>query len=141
MNLIEEKQIEIGGKTLKISKVPATAGRKIFTQYLPTATPKIGNYEENEKLMYELISYTSVKTSSGDFIRLSAKEIIDNHLNWQELMKLEAAMGHYNCDFFRDGRALIFFDGIAQKLPAWILKMLTGLLEQLSQAEKPPSTN
>lgn len=140
--MIEEKEIVLDNITFIISKVPATDGRHIFTQYVPTATPKIGSYEENEKLMYRLISFTAIKLESGVTHSLKTKALIDNHVrSWETLIKLEAAMAEYNCSFFEDGRIFNFFENFARKCLQSITKTLTGSLERLSQMVKQRSKN
>lgn len=140
-DLIEAKEVIINEKIYVISKVPAIPGREIFTQYLPSAAPKIGDYKINEQLMLKLLSYVAV-INEGSYLRLTTQALIDNHVaNWETLMKIEAAMIEYNCSFFQNGRASTFLGGIAQKLPQWITKTLTDSLERLSQVDKPPSMN
>lgn len=140
--MIEPKEIELNGKKFILSKIPVIPGRQIFTQYLPTAAPKIGDYKANEELMLKLISYVAVKVTDTEQVRLSTVDVINSHVrDWEMLMRLEAAMIEYNCSFFRDGRASDFLAGIVQKALPWITKMLTDSSGPLSQVIKPLSTN
>jgi hypothetical protein len=139
--LLEPQEVTINDKTYILSKFPAIDGREIIAGYPMTGIPKIGEYKANEQIMFKLMSYVAVNTPNGQ-IRLSTRDLINNHVpDWEVLMKIEGMMLENNCSFFRDGRASTFFDGIVQKAPAWITKILTGLLAQSSPTEKPPSTN
>ena len=137
MNLLEPKEIEIDGYKFTISKMPSMAGRRIVSGYPLSSLPKIGDYEENEKVMVQLMGYVE-----RNGIRLSTPELIDNHtVNWEVLGKLEIAMLEYNCSFLARGSISSFLDGITQKLPELITKILILFSESLSQKEKPVSKN
>lgn len=124
-------------RTYIISKVPATDGREIFTQYLPTAAPKIGDYKQNEQLMYKLLSFVAVPMDNGVPLRLTTKALIDNHVpDWETLARLEMAMMEYNTSFLNRGSLSTALAGLEAKAPALITKMLTNFLAQLSQAAK-----
>lgn len=141
VGLIEPKTINVDGREYIISKFPAVAGRRIVTQYGVSMIPKIGEYDTNEAMMLMMLSYVSVQINDVQ-IRLNNQVLIDNHIkSFASLMKIEAAMMEYNCDFFQGGRILNFFEGLEQMLPRWTAKMLTALSQQLSQMEKPPSKN
>lgn len=143
--MIDPKEIEIDGRTYIISKFPAIDGREIICKYGLSSLPKIGEYAINHEMMLKLFHYVAVKIKVGAEDReqkLSTKELINNHVkSWESVMKIEMAMLEYNCTFFQDGRVSTFFEGIAQKLPPLITKILTDSLAQLSAKEKPPSTN
>lgn len=140
--MIEEKNITIEGKEFIISKFPAVAGREIMAKYPLSGLPKIGDYKVNEETMLKLMSYVQIESTPGVKQALSRRELVDNHVSsWELLAKVEMAMLEYNCTFFQNGRLSTFFDDIAQKLPQWISKILTGFSAQSSQMEKPPGTN
>lgn len=143
MILIEPQEIELEGQTFIISKFPAIQGREIIAGYPLTGLPKIGDYKQNEEIMLKLMSFVAKPLEGRDQpLTLGNRELINNHVkSWEILMKLELRMLEYNCSFFQNGRVSTFFADIAQKAPAWITKMLTGLLVQLSQLAKQPSTN
>jgi len=134
--MLEPKQIEIDGQKFIISKFPATEGRKIITSYPLTAIPKVAEYSANEEIMYQLMSYVSIKTGSTE-IPLINKDLINNHVkSWETLMKIEGAMIEYNCSFFQNGLVSTFLGDLAQKAPQWILKILTDFSEQSSRKTK-----
>ncbi len=145
IELNKPKQIEIDGITFIISKWPYEEGREICAQYVTSMTPKVGSYETNRDMMRKLMSYVEVVTPNGTHIRLTTPALINNHINSEYSvetgMALEKAMMVYNCSFLQLEKISGFFGNIAQNIPAWITKILTDSLRQLSTAEKPPSTN
>lgn len=140
--LLEPKEIEVNGKYFTISKFPAVIGREIMCKYPLSSVPKFGDYSVNEETMFKLMKHVAVKIEGNKEFILSTRELIDNHvIGFEMLMKLELAVMEYNCSFFQNGLISSFFADFAQKLPAWISKILMGFSEQLSQREKPVSTN
>lgn len=133
---------EIDGKTFVLSKFPAVAGREIVAKYPLSGMPKLGDYKVNEETMLKLMAFVGVQLDNGTVLQLSTRALVDNHVpGWETLAKIEWAMLEYNCSFFGNGRALTFFDGIAQKLPSMITSILTDLSQQLSAKNKPRSTS
>ena len=141
--MIAPEYREIDGKTFILTKFPATKGREIVTQYLATAIPNIGDYKLNEALMLKLMSFVGIPRENGQPpLMLTTDALVDNHVpNFETLLKIEYEMMRYNCDFFQNGRASTLLSGIAHKVPAWIIKTLTRLLQQLSETVKPPYMN
>lgn len=122
-----------------VSRLPATVGREIITQYPLSAMPKVGDYAVNESMMLKLMSYVAVVQADGKELVLSTRALVDNHTgDWETLAKLEMAMMEHNVSFFRDGRALTFFEAIARKAQPWITRTLTEFSAQLSPKGKPP---
>lgn len=135
--MIDPKELIIDDKTYILSKFPAVAGREILAKYPLSGIPKLGDYTVNEETMLKLMTHVAVQVGDTT-LRLTSRALVDNHVkSWEVLAKIEIAMLEYNCSFFQNGRVSRFFDDIAQKLPTWISKMLMGLSEQLSRAEKP----
>jgi hypothetical protein len=140
--MIEPKEIEIDGRKYTISKFPAVAGREIIAKYPLSGMPKLGDYAVNEETMLKLMCFVSITLPDGNKLALSNRTLVDNHVSsWETLAKIEIAAMEYNCSFFQNGRISRFFDDFAQKLPAWISRMLMGLSERSSQVKKPRSTN
>lgn len=124
-------------RVYQISRVPATAGREIFTQYATTAAPKIGNYAVNRELMFKMLAYVEAKQPNGQYIALTSEALIDNHVpDWETLGRLELEMVKYNTDFFHPERISTALNAFGQTLPQKVLEMLTHLLEQLSTQTK-----
>jgi len=139
--MLEPKQIEVNGRKFIIHKFPAIEGREIICNYPLTSLPKVGEYKANQEIMLKLMKYVSVPINDIT-IALANEALINQHTrDWETLMKLEAAVIEYNCSFFQNGLASTFLSGLAQKVPAWITKTLMDSLEQLSQKEKPLTTN
>lgn len=133
------KSLDGEEKTFKISRVPASRGREIFTQYIPTATPKLGNYQSNEKLMHMLMSYVDVKAADGSWIRLSNEVILNSHiLDWEMLVKLELEMVKYNTNFFSPEKLSGALAKFNQTLPERLMSMLNRFSAQLSAKNKQP---
>jgi len=147
MSLIQPKQVQIKTqegveKTYTLSKFDAISGREILTQYPISAIPKLGDYKTNKEMMLKILSFVEVTTDAGTQQRLTTEALIQSHVpDWETLARIEAGMVEYNCSFFGNGRASTFFEGIAQKVPALITKMLTDLSAQSSRKDAPPSTN
>ena len=147
--MIAPKTIEVSGKSYIISKLPTTVAREILVRY-PTSVLHIlhnsENYKFNEELMFKLMSYVGVVQSGNPSpLMLSSSAVIDNHVLDEEghpsaeaLMKLEFQMMEYNFGFLKRGRILALLEDIAQKVPVWIIRMLTRLLAQYSQTDKLP---
>lgn len=142
--LIKPKDVEvtdIDGKmvNVRISRLPATVGREILVQYLPSAMPKIGDYVVNEAMMLKLMAYVAIIDGEGNAIQLVNKTLIDNHIpDWQTLAAIEVEMLRYNTDFFDNGKISNFFEAIKMKAQALISKMLTDSLAQSSKENKQP---
>lgn len=136
--MIEPKEILLDGRAYILTKFPAIAGREIVAGYPLTGMPKFGEYKANEEIMLKLMAFVGVPMPGGAAPQfLTARALVDNHVpNWELLMKIEWAMMQYNCSFFQNGRVSTFFEDIAQKLPAWILKILMDLSGRSLQTEK-----
>ena len=125
MTLLYPKEIEVCGKKFIISKVPAWQGRKIFTQFIPTAAPKIGNYSENEKLAAEMMGYVGVPRETGEPLILSTIELINSHVtDWVMQLSIEKEMIQYNCENFPIGRILNLLKESFQNILPSIMSML-----------------
>ena len=142
IDLIKPKEIKITDmskveRTFRISRVPAVHGRKIFTQYVTTATPKIGDYSANQELMLLMMSYVEAKMANGEFIRLQNEELVNQHVgDWETLGRLELEMVKYNTDFFHPDRISTVLNGFSQTLPQKVIEMLNLYLAQLSEQAK-----
>lgn len=142
-NLLKPKEVTVRDldgvdHTYIISRLPATVGREIITQYPLSALPKVGDYRVNESVMLKLMAHVAVPLASGS-LQLSTRDLVDNHIpDWETLARVEAAMMEYNVSFFANGRALTFFEGIAQKAQQLISQTLTASSAPSSPAGKQP---
>lgn len=148
MNLIEPKEIEVEGekgvKTFVISKLPyGSVGREVLTQYVPTGTPMIGDYQKNHALYLKMMGHVCVRLADGRDLPLATQELIDNHVGGDFAMgvKLETEMLEYNLGFFVQGSLSPFFSRLETMLPRKAIQMLTALQAQLSAAEGQASTS
>lgn len=137
--MIKPKEIEVSGidgitKKFVISRVPAIPARELVAKYPVSNMPKIGDYAVSEEVMLKLMSYVEVVTDDGHKIRLTTKELINNHvLCWEMLAKIEMHMMEYNVSFFGRAATSISFEnimGIARRL-------ITETLTDLSGASSP----
>lgn len=88
------------------------------------------------------MSYVGVRLDNGEVLQLKTRELVDNHVpNAETLILLEKEMFNYNYDFFQNGNASTFLEGLEKRASKKGIEMLTGLLERLSQAEKQASKN
>lgn len=134
--LINEKEIEIKGKKFFISKLPATVGREILLKYPSSNIPKIGDYEVSKDVMLKLMSFVGVSHGEG-ILELKTEELVNNHItNAEQLILLEKEMFKYNFDFFTNGDASAFFQGLEKVVTQKGIGILTTLLDKLSPAEK-----
>lgn len=131
-----------GTKTFILSKFPVVAGREIVAKYPTSGIPKLGDYDVNEKTMLKLMSFVAVPREGSEPIRLTTRELIDNHCeSWETLARIEMEMLKRNCSFFGNGQLLGFLQTISQTAQALITKTLTDLSAQSLNQGKPPSTN
>lgn len=143
-SLLHPKDVSIVGqdgveRTFILSKFPAVSGREIVCKYPLSGMPKLGDYAVNEETMLKLMAFVAVRNDSGMELRLSSRALVDNHVpDWETLAKIEIGMMEYNCSFFGNGRALTFFQGIVQKVPALVSKTLTDFLAQSSPKKGRP---
>jgi hypothetical protein len=125
-----------------LSDFDAVAWRHIVSQYPVTALPKVGDYAENEKLMYKIFSYVAVVTNDGRRLRLETEALVNNHIpNGEMLVKIEMKMMEKNVSFFRDGKILSLFEKVIQVVVKSLSETLILSLEQSSVLEKQLSTS
>lgn len=138
MELLQPKEIDINGKTYRISKFPATVGREIVAKYPVSNMPKLGDYKVSEEVMLKLMSYVEAVLPERS-IRLSTQELANNHVpDWEVLAQLEWEMLSYNCSFLTNGKSLSFFEKLAHLAEQKISEILTASLGKSSARAKQP---
>lgn len=138
MEFLQPKEIDINGKTYRISKFPATVGREIVAKYPVSNMPKLGDYKVSEEIMLKLMSYVEVVLPERS-IRLSTQELVNNHVpDWEVLAQLEWEMLSYNCSFLTNGKSLSFFEKLAHLAEQKISEILTASLGKSSARAKQP---
>ena len=148
MSQIDRKEISIttqAGTEKKyiISKVPyLSGGREICTQFVPTATPKIGDYEANEKLAVKMFSHISVILSDGQELALTTPDLVSNHVpDFLTGFKLEGAMLEHNMGFSVIEKVSGFLQALTEIMKQQITKTLMESPAQSSKKAAPRSKN
>lgn len=140
--MLKSKQLTVGSKEYTLYKFPAWEGILIASRLPPSLIPKIGEFEVYKEVIAEILSYVGVTISPGNILKLSTSDLVNNHIeDWEHTFKLLMAMIEYNCSFFQDGRLSSSLDGITERLPAWISKILVLFAESSSPKEKQPLTS
>jgi hypothetical protein len=130
-------------KTYRLYRLPyASGGRKLITQFIPTALPKVGAYDENEKLMELMFSHIAVIREDGNPLMLETKVLIDNHVpDCKTGLQLEKEMMQFNAFFLKPESLSSLSTQAGQMLQVLISKMLTELKQSSPTQEKQQSTN
>jgi hypothetical protein len=129
-------------RTYVISKIPFMNSKKIVTQYPTSLLPKIGDYGLHEQMTVLLMSYVGVPQKTGEPLRLTTRELIDNHVpDLQTGLALERELAQYNWGFFLQDDLSNFWERVKMIFKTFVQQTLTDSLQQLSPTEKPPSTN
>jgi hypothetical protein len=144
--LIDPKEITITSrlgkeKTYIISEIPAYDSREIAAKYLVSALPKIGDYPASEAMSQKMMKFVEVVTDGGQNLRLTTKELVQNHCDFKQLSTLEKEMVMHNYGFFLQGTVSTFFGDIIQKGRALISKTSTDFSGLSSPKEPQASTN
>lgn len=125
-----------------LSKFDAVTGREILSVYTTSALPKLGEYPDNEQIMFKLMSFVAVAQENGVPLRLSTRALLVNHVpDCATLFLIEKEMMKYNYSFFRDGRPLTLFDDLTQKFLKRISEILIPSSAPSSPTSAQPSTN
>ena len=119
------KELILNGKTYRINKFGALAGRAIVAQYPLSMMLHSKEYERNEEVMLRLMTHVEVVLSDGTAQPLSTRSLIDNHIaDWSDLVAIEIESLKYNAPQFFDGTA----KGILGKVESWITVRLTKVM-------------
>ena len=137
----KEKDIEIRGHKFHIKQMSATMGRKMLLEYPKQNMPKIGNYNNSEELMLEVMKdCVQIELSNGAKLALD-KTLIDQHLDLDTLIELEREVLAYSSDFFTKESLYSFVGAIGEILLNQFNQILIAILQESSQKESLPSTN
>lgn len=146
--LIDPKDIDIEDQSginrrYIVSKMPyLNGGREVCSQFISTALPKLGNYQENQKLAEKMFSFIEAVNDDGRNVLLSTKEMVNNHVpDFQTGIKLEAAMIEHNVGFSVTGKIREYREGWEENISGSIIKILIQLRDALQQADKPAYTS
>ena len=144
--MLEPKEIIIHNmngepKTFVISKMPYFAARQVITQFIPTGTPKIGSYKDNEELAALIMKHVAVVTPEGTKLLLETRAMVENHVDLKQGLLIEKEMLEYNGGFLGGENLAIFLNALVVKAQELISKTLTPLREQSSAKAKQRSKN
>ncbi len=143
--LVDPKKIKVKDMKgniihVKLGQVSPLDWRRIFVNYVPSAMPKIGNYEENEKLMLTMFSDIEVrskeKNRDGEYFwtRLTSKELINAQIpDGEALIEIEAHMVGHNTKKYHPEKISSLLKTLNQNLPQQITSTLTRFVRQFSQ--------
>lgn len=128
--------------TVIISRLPGLVQREIAAKYPVSALPKLGDYGVNEEMALKMLSYCAVTVKDGVDIRLTTRDLIQNHLgDLRAIGSVELEVVKYNFDFFGSGSLSSFWDDLGRKAITWTIKTWMELSPQLLKAAKQHSTN
>ena len=144
--MIDPKDITIEDQSgrdrrYRLSKIPYLDGaREVCSQYISTALPKVGDYQENQKLAEKMFRYIVAITDDGNEIQLTTSALVNNHVpDFQTGIKLEAAMLEHNVGFSVAGKIQQFRKSWERDLSELIIRILIQFRDSLQQMDKPPS--
>lgn len=131
----KEKDIEIDGHKFHIIQMTGTMGRKMLLEYPKANAPKIGNYEQSEKLALEMLE-ACVKIDLGDGVILPLdRTLIDQHLGMDTLVKLEREVFAFSSSFFTQENVSNLIGAVGEMLITQFSLILTALLQESSPKE------
>jgi len=117
-------------------------GREVGTQFLITATPKVGNYDENQKLAEIMLAHTAAITEDGRNVVLNTRDAVANFVpDFKTGIELEAAMLEKVKGFFVPSSIQKYLEEWKRNLPLLLSKALTALQVVSSENDLQPSEN
>lgn len=133
------KTLDGKDKNFIIHRFDCITGREILTQYPITGAPKLGQYDDNKKLMLKLLSFVKVVASDGSQLKLDSETLITNHVpDTETLVRIELEMFKYNYSFFQSGGVFEVLTQLVSLVKGSNdIPMSTDLSELSSPADKP----
>lgn len=144
-DLYNEKEVVIEDgetrKTYYISTIPyLSGGRDVCLNYISSIAPKIGDRKLNEELAKVMFKHIDAVDASGNRIRLTTSELVNNHVSsFLVGAKLEAAMLEHNMGFSVAGKMSGFLEMFKSSIEQYLSKILTASLQQSSTPAQPPT--
>jgi len=126
-------------KQYLLSIIPATVSMEIVVQYGKGLLPG-DSYQLTEQMAFKIMGYVAVPAKEkGQLpLRLSARELIDNHTDFKTYMALQRAMAQYNWGFFLSDDLSDFWDRLRAMAKVSVTRIITDSLRPLLQPEKQP---
>lgn len=138
--MIEPKEITIKDKKFIIAKIPAFDGLEIILNL--TKSPLTKDVSLATDTILKLVSYVAAFDANGNKVMLTSKDLANNHVrDWEMLKDLALQMAEYNCSFFPKGGLSSFWKESVENMKLKFAQTFTLLLQRLSVAERPQSTN
>lgn len=101
---MENKKVELNGKTFIIRKMPATVAYEVALMYFSALETK--KMDEMQKCLYKMFEYVDVDLKDGRKVALETPEIINQHLTGAgDLVKLQKEVVEVNFGFFPKEKA------------------------------------
>ncbi len=126
-------------RTYILSQIPyLSGGRKLGMEFVTTAAPKVGNYDENQSLSEMMFKHVAIILDDGQELILNTKQLVNNHVpDFLTGLKIEEAMFSYNVGFSLAGKAHEFQQGLSSKIDQFLSKILTPSSAASSVPESP----
>lgn len=146
MDLLKPKTVTVKTmdgdvKTVIISRLPGLVQREVMAKYPTSALPKIGDYATNEEMALKMLSYCEVETSAGTKVRLTTRDLIQNHLeDFRAIGSVEMEVVKYNFDFFGLGNGSHSLPDLGRAVITWTIKTWMELWPVLLEQAKQRST-
>lgn len=103
---LDPKEVEVGGKTYRISRIPALEAQAVYADIIRTTGDygDLGMTMMPESLVLRILKYCAVKVETGDFIVLDTRDIVNTNLTRTiDLIALQLEMVKHNFSFLTDG--------------------------------------
>ena len=122
-------------RTFRIGRMPYLAGGREVCADSDRSLVMPGEYKRNEELIVKALAYVEVKTADGQFMRLSTRAMIDNHIPDVVIGRaLEEAVLEHQTGFSRGARARAFAASLMTAVPPELRLKISTLLQRLSSA-------
>lgn len=98
---MQEKRIELNGRTIILKPVPATVGYEIAMRLVPA----FGNNDTQALIdaVYEQLQYCELELGDGRKVLMKEKTFIDQHLTIGDVLKLQDEVIQFNFGFLMKG--------------------------------------
>lgn len=106
---LDAKEVSIGGKTYKTSRIPALKAHGIYSRIIRSVGDlgRLGMTMLPEDITRELFGYCAAKNDAGGWTVLDTEDAINSFLpNLIDLIALQLKMVEENFGFFDDGRLI-----------------------------------
>lgn len=122
-----------------LSTIPATDSMEIVVQYGKGLLPG-DSYSLTEQMAFKLLGFVAIppKDKGQQPLRLSSRELINNHTDFKTYMGLQRAMAQHNWGFFLSDDLSDFWDRLRAMAKVSVTRIITDSLRPLLRPEKQP---